>query len=176
MRYQPCWKQIGISVERYRELLHFCRQYPEWKTEANSLLGIRAIKMDGQPHGNGVSDPVAMAAEKREKLMTKIENEVLDGTVNMSTATLTYKGATYTYYEFLTAIAGMGEVPSGNADASNDTFISELESTMDSKNSFSQQTMIKLQSQTNKRDQAYDLISNALKSLNTVLTGNVNNM
>ena len=29
--------------------------------------------MDGQPHGSGVSDPVAMAAEKREKLMTKIE-------------------------------------------------------------------------------------------------------
>ena len=73
MRSQPCWKQIGISVDKYRELLHFCRQYPEWKTEANSLLGIRAIKMDGQPHGSGVSDPVAMAAEKREKLMTKIE-------------------------------------------------------------------------------------------------------
>ena len=73
MRYLPCWKQIGISADRYRELLHFCRQYPEWKTEANSLLGIRAIKMDGQPHGNGVSDPVAMAAEKRERLMSKIE-------------------------------------------------------------------------------------------------------
>ena len=124
---------------------------------------------------NGLMDDIEDTSEQLE-LMTKIENEVLDGTVNMSTATLTYKGATYTYYEFLTAIAGMGEVPSGNADASNDTFISELESTMDSKNSFSQQTMIKLQSQTNKRDQAYDLISNALKSLNTVLTGNVNNM
>ena len=73
MRYLPCWKQIGISADRYRELLHFCRQYPEWKTEANSLLGIRAIKMDGLPHGNGVSDPVAMAAEKRERLMSKIE-------------------------------------------------------------------------------------------------------
>lgn len=68
----PCWKQIGISQDRYRELLHFCRQYPEWKTEANSLLGIRAIKMDGQPHGSGKSDPVAMAAEKREKLIEKI--------------------------------------------------------------------------------------------------------
>ena len=73
MRYQPCWKQIGISVDRYRELLHFCRQYPEWKTEANSLLGIRAIKMDGQPHGNGKSDPVAVAAEKRDRLLTKIK-------------------------------------------------------------------------------------------------------
>ena len=51
MRYTPCWKQIGISQDRYTELLHFCRQYPEWKAEANSLIGIRAIKMDGQPHG-----------------------------------------------------------------------------------------------------------------------------
>jgi hypothetical protein len=72
MRYLPCWKQIGISQDRYRELLHFCRQYPEWKTEANSLLGIRAIKADGLPHGSGKSDPVAMAAEKREKLIEKI--------------------------------------------------------------------------------------------------------
>ena len=72
MRYLPCWKQIGISRDRYEELLHFCRQYPEWKAEANSLLGIRAIKADGQPHGTGKSDPVAMAAERREKLLTKI--------------------------------------------------------------------------------------------------------
>ena len=72
MRYLPCWKQIGISHSRYSELLHFCRQYPEWKTEANSLLGIRAIKADGMPHGSGKSDPVAMAAEKREKLIEKI--------------------------------------------------------------------------------------------------------
>ena len=73
MRYLPCWKQIGISQDRYRELLHFCRQYPEWKTEANSLLGIRAIKADGLPHGNGKSDPVAVAAEKRERLIEKIK-------------------------------------------------------------------------------------------------------
>ena len=73
MREWPCWKQIGISQDRYRELLHFCRQYPDWKTEANSLLGIKAIKMDGQPHGSGKSDPVALAAEKRDRLLTKIK-------------------------------------------------------------------------------------------------------
>ena len=73
MRYLPCWQQIGISKDRYQELLHYCRQYPEWKTEANSLLGIRAVKMDGQPHGSGKSDPVAMAAERRDRLLTKIK-------------------------------------------------------------------------------------------------------
>ena len=72
MRYLPCWKQIGISQDRYQELLHFCRQYPEWKLEANSLIGIRAINADGLPHGNGKSDPVAQMAERREKLIEKI--------------------------------------------------------------------------------------------------------
>lgn len=73
MRYIPCWKQIGISKDRYQELLHFCRQYPEWKIEAASLLGIRGVKADGQPHGTSKSDPVATAAERREKLIAKID-------------------------------------------------------------------------------------------------------
>ena len=55
-------------------------------------------------------------------------------------------------------------------------FISTIESKMDSLNSFSQKTMIELQSQTSKRDQAYDMISNVLKSINTILVGNANNM
>ena len=73
VRYLPCWKQIGITMERYRELMYFCRQYSTWKTEADSLLGIRAVKNDGMPHGSGKSDPVAVAAEKREKLLAKIK-------------------------------------------------------------------------------------------------------
>jgi len=72
MRYVPCWKQIGISKDRYIELLHFCRQYPEWKIEASGLLGIRGMKQDGQPRGTGKSNPVEMAAEKRERLLNKI--------------------------------------------------------------------------------------------------------
>ena len=62
-----------------------------------------------------------------------------------------------------------------NADIMYDDFITKIESKMDEKNSFSQQTMIELQSLTNKRDQSYDMISNILKSLNTVMTGIVNN-
>ena len=63
-----------------------------------------------------------------------------------------------------------------NLDILYDDFISALEAKMDEKNSFSQQKMIELQSLTNKRDQSYDMISNVLKSLNTTLTGNVNNL
>ena len=62
------------------------------------------------------------------------------------------------------------------ADVLYPDFISAIEAKMDEKNSFSQQKMIELQSQTSKRDQTYDMISNILKSLNTVLVGNANNM
>ena len=72
MRYIPCWKQIGIEKDRYLELLHFCRQYPEWQMEAASLIGIQGMKMDGQPRGTKKHDPVAAAAERREQLMRKI--------------------------------------------------------------------------------------------------------
>jgi hypothetical protein len=54
--------------------------------------------------------------------------------------------------------------------------LTAIEAKMDAKNTFSQQTMIELQSLTAKRDQSYDMISNVLKSLNTVLVGNANNM
>ncbi len=73
MRYVPCWRQIGISKDRYIELLHFCRQYAEWQMEAASMLGVRSMQMDGQPHGTRKNDPVAVAAERRECLMRKIE-------------------------------------------------------------------------------------------------------
>ena len=72
MRYTPCWKQIGITQDRYQELLHFCRQYPTWKSDASSLLGAKAIWSDGMPHGNRKTDPVVQAVERREKLMAKM--------------------------------------------------------------------------------------------------------
>ena len=112
--------------------------------------------------------------------MTQIEEDILDGGANMdnaSTSHVTYNGTNYTFYNFLVNVMGMSssEVPSGFVDASDTDFLSALEAKMDEKNSFSQQKMIELQSLTNKRDQSYDMISNVLKSLNTTMTGIVNN-
>ena len=115
------------------------------------------------------------------ELMTEIETAVLAGNVSMSTTppspSVTYNGTTYNYFNFLTQVAGMAEsdVPTGTANASSSAFITALEANMDEKNSFSQRKMIDLQSQTSKRDQAYDMVSNILKSLNTVLVGIANN-
>jgi len=110
--------------------------------------------------------------------LTEIETNVLDGDVNLGTKKIRYQGAEYSYFSFLDRIVGMADLPAENTVVSRDSteFLSSLESEMDSKNSFSQRTMIELQSQTTKRDQTYDMISNVLKSINTVLTGSVNNI
>lgn len=71
--YIPCWDKIGISKDRYLELLYFCRQYDRWKHEASAYLGIRGKALDGMPHGAGVGDPVAMAAERRMTITAKID-------------------------------------------------------------------------------------------------------
>lgn len=112
--------------------------------------------------------------------LTEIENDILDGGANMdniNTSHVTYDGRDYTFYDFLVNVMGFSssDVPTGFADASNTDLITLIESKMDEKNSFSQQKMIELQSLTNKRDQSYDMISNILKSLNTTMTGIVNN-
>jgi len=109
--------------------------------------------------------------------MTEIETKVLDGNVDLKTKKLWFQGVEMTYYEFLTTCTAVEDVPeTGTVNAKSTDFLAALESEMDSKNSFSQQTMIQLQSQTTKRDQAYDMVSNVLKSLNNTLVGNANNL
>lgn len=71
--YIPHWEAIGIKKERYLELLHFCRQYPDWKTELSSLIGPSGVKLDGMPHGSSGGDPVAAAAERRSSFMHRVQ-------------------------------------------------------------------------------------------------------
>ena len=109
--------------------------------------------------------------------LTEIEAKVLDGDVDLKTKKLWYQGVEKTYYEFLTTYTEVEDIPeTGTVNAKSTDFLAALEAEMDSKNSFSQQTMIQLQSQTTKRDQAYDMVSNVLKSVNNTLVGNANNL
>ena len=114
------------------------------------------------------------------ELMTQIEADILDGGANMAninTSHVTYEGRDYDFRAFLVNVVRMdaASVPSDFVSATDTDFITALESKMDEMNSFSQQKMIELQSQTSKRDQSYDMISNVLKSLNTVQVGILNN-
>ena len=61
-----------ITTERYIELRAFCRQYPQWKVEADNMLGVSAVKMDDMPHGTDVGDPTGRVVERREKLVDKM--------------------------------------------------------------------------------------------------------
>ena len=115
------------------------------------------------------------------ELMTQIEADILDGGANMAnvnTSHVTYEGRDYDFRAFLVNVVRMdaASVPTDFVSATDTDFITALEAKMDEMNSFSQQKMIELQSQTSKRDQSYDMISNVLKSLNTVQVGIVNNM
>ena len=107
--------------------------------------------------------------------LTTIETAVLgaDTALDLST-TLPDPNAGVTYSSFLDSIGIT--VPSGGVTKNSADFINAIEQAMDERNSINQRTMIDLQSATNKRDQSYDMISNILKSLNTVLTGTVSNM
>ena len=117
-------------------------------------------------------------SEDLERL-TEIEKAIVnatDSSVDLKNTKL--EGTDISYYDFLTKseyeieLKGVPET----ANSSSEQLITDIEAKMDSHNSFSQQTMIDLQAQTAKRDQSYDMISNILKSLNTTLMTNVNNM
>lgn len=69
--YIPDYLDVGISQERYRELLHHCRQYREWKAEASSLIGVGAQQYSVMPHGSDPGDPVGRAVIRRELLLAK---------------------------------------------------------------------------------------------------------
>jgi hypothetical protein len=136
-----------------------------------------------------------MTSAKLEAL-TEIETEVLKWPAELEASghsarslnnyRISSDNAAYPNAKYKDALVAMGVISSdisyvrvsGTPQADDimyDDFISAVESKMDEQNSFSQQKMIELQSLTNKRDQSYDMISNVLKSLNTVMTGIVNN-
>ena len=114
-------------------------------------------------------------ASSQLELMTEIESNILASDVNMSSRKVTYNGVQYTYYAFLAEVMELENVPTGTVNADSTDLLTAIEAKMDEKNTFSQQAMIELQSLTAKRDQSYDMISNILKSLNTVLVGTVHN-
>lgn len=78
---------------------------------------------------------------------------------------------------FTNASAALNSIGiSASAATSIDSIIDNIESKLDELNTTSQEQMITLQSQTNKRDQSYEMISNVVKSLYTVMTGVANNV
>lgn len=125
-----------------------------------------------------IANTLESSSEKLENL-AEIENAIV-GAENGSQIDLKSRRlpSGVTYYAYLTEKAygiSISSVPS-KADFSSEDLISEIESKMDSLNSFSQQTMIDVQAMVNKRDQSYDMLTNILKSVFTTLSTNAGNL
>lgn len=80
-----------------------------------------------------------------------------------------------TWKEFLDQIGDDSTKTSWSYDEF-EKMMMNVEDQMDSLNTLSQEQLIDIQSITSKRDDTYSLISNVIKSMNTVLTGNANNI
>lgn len=61
-------EEYGIGFWEYRELLAFCRQYPQKIAEANSLIRTASPEITGMPRASGVGDRVARTVIQRERL------------------------------------------------------------------------------------------------------------
>ena len=113
--------------------------------------------------------------------LTEVESKIVqaDGkkgqSVDLTNETVVYNDQSLTYYTFLTSVIGL-PVNSSTVSSEDNDLITEIERSMDQRNSMNQQTMIELQSATSKRDQAYDMVANILKSINQVLVGIANNV
>lgn len=69
-------KAWPYSADLYRRALAFAQGYRDKVEKAEDLIQ-RAPEIDGQPRGTGTSDPVAAAAERREKVVAEIR--VIEG-------------------------------------------------------------------------------------------------
>lgn len=124
-------------------------------------------------------EEMARTTEKIEAL-SDIEKRVLeaDEPIYLDTMRGTWtitddEGVSLTYEDAESALLAVGLTVSATKK---DDIINAIESKLDELNTMSQSQMISLQSETNKRDQSYELISNVVKSFYTVLCGTANNL
>ena len=96
---------------------------------------------------------------------------------------ISYQGRVYSgkeWRDFLWEVLEISKdiLPSGDSLTRDqvETLIDGISDKMDSLNAVNNDQLIKMQSETAKRDQAFDLLSNILKSFNTELVGNANNL
>ena len=62
-----------IGKERFYELQHFCRQYPEWRREYLSLDGLMSSGILEQRHDESPANPVEKCAEQRLYFRARME-------------------------------------------------------------------------------------------------------
>lgn len=64
------WAAYGISPWRKREIMSWCRQYPDWKKELQ--YGLRSISSNGGSHSSNIGRPTEQQAIRNAELQEKI--------------------------------------------------------------------------------------------------------
>ena len=124
-----------------------------------------------------IMNQMALTTENIEALSDVEAKVVEQDTTNLSSITGSWTVMTDDG-ETVTATTASGVLGALDIDIAStvDEIIDNIEAKLDTLNTTSQEQMITLQSQTNKRDQSYEMISNVLKSLFTVMSVIVNNV
>ena len=161
--------------------------FVELEKGIDALLHVSQISRE---HVNKPSDVLEVGQEIEAKIVAKMETMAANSAdlenltaldkdlVEWLAANENNKNAIwnkYAAYKDALALAGYPDAR-GYSYAQVETLVSDVEAKMDSLNSVSQTTLIDIQSLTATRDDTYNLVSNVLKSLQTVLIGNVNNL
>jgi len=74
MEWDLSLERYDISKNRYRELLNFCRQYPEWLEELSANEdALQSVNLSGMPPSGAISDSTGSLATRRAELSWKCE-------------------------------------------------------------------------------------------------------
>ena len=116
------------------------------------------------------------------KLMLDGKESITEITLNVQAQWYDSTGTSYgpvllkTYDQLNAFLKDYADVTVGETVKKIEDVVASISTRIDSLNTTNQKDLISMQSDTNKRDQSYELITNMLKSIGTTLTGNANNL
>lgn len=151
----------SIAIAREEDLVAIMNDIDKATDKLKGLTDIQAALIEWF-NISGVNDPFNPAA------------------ANIS---LAYDGQSYTgdsWRSFLVDVCEMlpSEIPMGGTLTRDEVeaLIDSISDKMDAYNAINNEQLIQMQSETAKRDQAFDLLTNILKSFNNQLVANANNL
>lgn len=151
----------SIAIDREEELVAIMNDIDKATDKLKGLTDIQAALIDWF-NTAGVND------------------KLNPGALSISIA---YEGSSYTgdsWRKFLVDECEMlpSEVPTGTTLTRDEVeaLIDSISDKMDSYNAINNEQLIQMQSETAKRDQAFDLLTNVLKNFNNQLVANANNL
>lgn len=103
----------NLSKHEFYAAYHYALQYSEWKDRCDSLIGLRAVSIDGQPHGGKIGNPTeqqGLSIYEWQSKMKVIEDTVREAAPDIyqwMLKAVTHEGVTFAY------LSTVMEIPCG---------------------------------------------------------------